>query len=206
MITIPKASLTGLSQICQRIHVHREITNSRSIFRTHITDRCPIGDAQLGHTRSEKFHKLSNDSHLAQILGDRQHQIRRRGQHTQLADQLVADHFGQQHRNRLTQHNGLRLNATDAPSHHAQSIDHGRVRVRSHNGVRIQHVLSVGRAIKYDASQILQVDLVHDSGTGRNDQHIVECLGAPFQEREALLVALELQVLVFVQRVGSVRK
>ena len=66
------------------------------------------------------------------------------------------------------------------------------MRVSSHDRVRIEHVV----AVEDDTSQVLKVDLVDDTGTWWNDLEIVEGLGAPLKELEALAVPLELQLLV----------
>ena len=45
----------------------------------------------------------------------------------ELAVELEADHLGQQHRQRLAEHAGLRLDAADAPAEHGKAVDHGGV-------------------------------------------------------------------------------
>ena len=53
-----------------------------------------------------------------------------------------------------------------------------------------------------DSGQVLDVDLVHDAGPGRDDLELVECRLAPAQELVALLVALVLQLDVAFEGVG----
>jgi hypothetical protein len=52
------------------------------------------------------------------------------------------------------------------------------------------------------ARQVLEVDLVHDAEAGRHDAEGVEGLHAPLHELVALLVALELELHVQVERVA----
>jgi hypothetical protein len=47
----------------------------------------------------------------------------------QLAGELEADHFRDQHGHRLAEHRRLRLDAADAPAEHGQAVDHRGVRV-----------------------------------------------------------------------------
>lgn len=55
----------------------------------------------------------------------------------------------------LSEHSCLGFNTSHSPSGHTQSIDHGRVRICSHKGVRIQDAV----AVEHDSGQILQVHL-----------------------------------------------
>jgi len=81
---------------------------------------------------------------------------------------------------------------------HAEAIDHGRVAVGSDDRVGIE--LAVG--VKDGAREELEVDLVHDAGAGRHDRQAAEGVGTPLEEHEALLVALELEVEVVLERAG----
>ncbi len=60
-----------------------------------------------------------------------------------------------------------------------------------------------GRTAVHPARQVLEVDLVHDAEAGRNDPEGVECLHAPLHELVALLVALELELHVQVERIAG---
>lgn len=68
------------------------------------------------------------------------------------------------------------------PAQDAQTIDHGGVRVGAHQTVRIQEPILV----KHHAGQVLQVDLVNDSWTRRNNSHVSEGFGAPLQRPEII--------------------
>ena len=45
---------------------------------------------------------------------------------------------------------------------------------------------------KKEEQEVLEVDLVDDAGAGGHDEHVLEGLGAPLEEHEALVVPLEL--------------
>src|SRR5690606_496329 len=88
---------------------------------------------------AEIFDEAAHHAALAQHLGASQHQIG--GGHAlgQPAGHLEADHFGDQHGNRLAQHRRLGLDAAHAPAQHAQPVDHGGVAVGADAGVGIGH-------------------------------------------------------------------
>ncbi len=112
------------------------------------------------------------------------------------AGQLEADDPRDQHRHGLAEHRGLGLDATDAPADDAEAVDHRRVRVGAHTGVR------VGDSVAHvdDLGQVLDVDLMHDPGARRHHLEVVEGALAPAQELVALLVAAVLDVDVALER------
>ncbi|MOA06091.1 hypothetical protein D3C78_1257130 [compost metagenome] len=69
--------------------------------------------------------------------------------------------------------------------------------VRADQGVGVVDAVT---AMVHAARQVLEVDLVDDAEARRHDAESVEGLHAPFHELVALLVALELQLHVQVQR------
>ncbi len=110
-----------------------------------------------------------------------------------LAVQPEADHDRHRLVERLAQQRRLGLDAAHAPAHHAQAVDHGRVRVGPDQRVREGDQLAVGAGSGADhVGQELQVDLVHDAGARRHDPEVVEGLLRPAQEGVALAVALVL--------------
>ena len=128
------------------------------------------------------------------------HQIGRRHAFAQRTFDAHADHFGDQHRHRLTEHRGLGFDTSDAPRHHAQAVDHGRVRVGADRGIRIRDVtLGIEREAgatraEHDAREIFDVDLMYDAGVGRNRAEALERALSPLEEGVTLLIALELEV------------
>ena len=127
----------------------------------------------------------------AQHLGDRQHDVGGGRARRDLAGQLEADDPRDEHRDGLAEHRGLGLDAADAPAEHAEAVDHRGVRVGADERVGVG--LRRSRVIT-DAREVLDVDLVHDAGAGRDDLELVEGALAPAQELVALLVAAVLEV------------
>src|SRR3989338_7326117 len=61
----------------------------------------------------------------------------------QFSEKFEPYPFGDKHGNRLSQHGGLGLNAAHAPAQNAQAVDHGGMRIRAHQRVRISAKLAV---------------------------------------------------------------
>jgi len=108
------------------------------------------------------------------------------------AGELEADHLGDDHRDRLTQHRRLGLDAAHAPAEHAEAVDHRGVAVGADEGVGKGHLSVALGSVPDHLPEILEVDLVADPGAGRHHPEIVERLRAPAQECVALGVALVL--------------
>ena len=151
---------------------------------------------------AEKLDELADHAARAQHLGDGQHQIGRRRAFLERAGQPEADHFGNEHGDRLAQHRRLGLDAADAPAEHGEAVDHRRVAVGADAGVRIGDRLAVLLAGPHGLGEIFDVDLVADAGARRHDAEIVEGRGAPAQEFVALPVALELALDILPEGVG----
>ena len=130
------------------------------------------------------------------MLGDGEDEVGGGHERVHLAGDLVADDLGQDHGDGLAEHDGLSLDTAHAPANDAEAVDHGGVRVGADDGVGVDDV-GVGEA---DAGEVLEVDLVDDAGAGGHDEHVLEGLGAPLEEGEALAVPLELELLVLAER------
>ena len=186
----------GIGEIAQRIVVDREEAAGRAVFGRHVADGGAIGDREIGEARAEIFHELADHAALAQHLRDREHEIGGRHPFLELAGELHADDFRQQHRIGLTEHGRLRLDAADAPAEHGEAVDHGGVGVGADQRVRIGDVDRGHLAVDLDLvllaphrlRQIFQVDLVADAGARRHHAEIVERLLRPLEEFVALPV------------------
>ena len=189
---------SGQSQIGKRLIVHRKKTDRRAVLGRHVAERRAIGDRQRRQAGTEVFDEFADHALLAQHLRDRQHQVGRGRTGLQTAAQAEADDLGNQHRHRAPEHRGLRLDSTDAPSDHAQSIDHRGMRIGAEHGV------GIGLAIlrrEHHWREIFEIHLMHDSGVGRHHAEVVERALPPTQEQVALLVAFEFEL-----RVGRERR
>ena len=96
------------------------------------------------------------------------------------------DHVG------LAEHDGLDLDAADAPAEHAERIDHRRVRVPADCKIGKGQRGCVRLVKQRDGGDLLQMDLVDDAGTGRKHLQALERALGPLEKLVALAVALEL--------------
>ena len=194
---------TGQAHIVQRLVIDAEEAAGRAIFRRHIGKRSPIGEAQRRQTRSEIFDETPHHATRAQHLGAGQHQVGGGHAFLQRTGKFEAHDFGDQHRYRLAQHRGLRLDPAHAPTQYAQAIDHRGVAVGADAGVGIGD----GGAAFIDRRphalrDILQIDLMADARARRHGVEIGEALAAPFQEVVALHIALIFDLHILLERLG----
>ena len=183
-------------EIAQRLLVDREDPDRRAVLGGHVADRGAVGERQGGDARAEELDEFPDDSLGAQHLRDRQHQVRGSGAFGEPAFEPKADDLRDEHRHRLAQHRGFRLNASDTPPDDAQPVDHGRVGVGADQSIRVR-LAAVG---EHHAGEILEIDLMHDPRVWRYDLEARERFLRPPQQRVAFAVALELEIGIDLKR------
>ncbi len=141
---------------------------------------------------AEVLDELADDTGGAEDLRHREHEVGCRRSLGQLAGKPEADDARDEHRDRLAEQHGLRLDPAHAPAEDAEPVDHRRVRVRPDERVRERERAPALVARLDDAREVLEVDLVDDPGVRRDDAEVVEGRLAPAQEGVALAVPLEL--------------
>ena len=129
---------TGQAQVLERLGVDGEEAHRRAVLGRHVGDRRAIGEAQATEPAPVELDELPDDPLLAQHLRDGQHEIGRRRAGGQLAEELEADHFGDEHRDRLAEHRRFGLDSADAPAQHAEPVDHRRVRVGADERIAVR--------------------------------------------------------------------
>ena len=100
----------------------------------------------------------------------------------------------------LAEHRRLGLDPANAPTQHAQPVDHRRVRVGAHERVGDRHLAATDVADLHDLRDVLEIHLVADAHPGRDEREVVEGLLGPSQQRVPLAVAFYL--LFYVAGVG----
>ena len=203
----------GRLHVAQGLGIDREEAAGRAIFRRHVGDGGAVGEREVLEAGAVELDELVDHALLAQHLRDGEHEVGGGGAFPELAAQLEADHFGDQHGDRLAQHGRFRLDAADAPAEHGEAVDHGGVAVGADQGVGIGDGLAdlllalddLGRLLggPHHLRQILEVDLVADAGARRHHAEIRERGLAPAQEGVALAVALVFQLDVLLEGAGS---
>ena len=196
----------GELEVLGGLLVDREDRDRGAELRAHVADRGPVGQRQRRDAGAVELDELADDAVLAQHLGDRQHQVGGGRALGQVAVELEADDARDQHRHGLAEHRRLGLDAADAPADDADAVDHRGVRVGADAGVGVGRQLAVDLAGEHHAGEVLDVDLVHDAGAGRDDLEVVEGALAPAQELVALAVALVLDLDVALERLRACRR
>ena len=184
----------GEAQVLDALRIDGEDAAGRSVLGGHVRDGGAIGERQVVEPVAVELDELADHALRAKHLHHGKHEVGRSGALGEPAGELEADHLGDEHRDRLAEHRGLRLDSPDSPTQHPEAVDHGGVRVGADHGVRIGAGRAVVLAREHDAGEVLQVDLMDDAGAGRHHLEVPERLLAPAQERVALAVALELDL------------
>ncbi len=184
----------GEAQVVDGDLVDREHRSSRAELGAHVADRRTVGQRHSADSLTVELDELADHTVLAEHVGDREHDVG--GGHTggDLTGELETEDARNEHRDRLAEHRGLRFDAAHTPAEHAEAVDHRRVRVGADERVGVGAGDAVDLAGHDDAGQVLDVDLVDDAHTGRDDLEVVEGGLAPAQELVALTVALVLDV------------
>ena len=190
-------------EVVERHLVDREHRRGRAVLRAHIPERGAIGNRQIRETQPVKLDELAYNAVLAQLFGDRQHEVGRGCAFGHRPCQLEAQHRWDEHRHRLAEHRRLGLDAADAPPEHSQPVHHRRVRVGADERVGIGANAPVNNFPEYDAREIFDVDLVHDAGVGRHDAEIAERVLAPAQKRVPLTIARKLELGIQLEGIGT---
>ena len=191
------------AQVIERHLIDREYRDRGAVLGTHVPKRGAVRDRQVLESLAEELHELADDAGLPQQLRNREHEIGRGRAFRQRAGQTDAQDLRDQHRARLTEHRGLRLDAADAPAEDAQSVDHRRMRVGAEERVGVRDGLPVDLLRENHAGKMLDVDLVHDARVRRDDLEIAERPLAPAEKGITLAVARELELRVEGKGVGA---
>ena len=107
--------------------------------------------------------------------------------------QPEPDHVGNEHAHRLTQHGRFRFNTANAPTQHAKTVDHGRVRVGANQRIAIRQRVRAVCGGKHHLAQILEIHLMTNAGARRHHAKIPQRGLAPLEELVPFIVAIEFQ-------------
>ena len=182
----------GESQVRDALRVDGEDAAGRPVLRRHVRDGGAIGERQVVEPVAEELDELADHPLRAQHLDHCEHEVGGGGALGEPSGELESHHLGDEHRDGLAEHRGLRLDSPDPPAEHPEAVDHRGVRVGADDGVRVGAGRAVVLAREDHAGEVLEVDLVDDAGAGRHHLEVPERLLAPAQERVALAIALEL--------------
>ena len=190
------------TQVGQGFGIDRENAAGRPVFGRHVGDGGAVGQRKMLQAFAEELDEFPDDTVIAQHLGDGEHKICRGRAFRHFSGEPETHHLRNQHRRRLAKHRRFGFDAAHAPAQHAESVDHGGVRIRSEHRIRKHIRVPVDLALHHHARQMLQIHLMHDTGVRRHDLEVVERFLAPAQETVALLIALEFDLPVDIQGFG----
>src|SRR5437016_1329821 len=106
----------GHAQVAQCLHIDGKYPACCTVLGSHIGNRCAVSQRQLGESLAEELNKLSDDAGLTQHLCDGQHQISSCRAFLELACEFEPDDLRDQHRDWLTKHRSLGLDAAYTPA------------------------------------------------------------------------------------------
>ena len=193
----------GQAQIFDGLFINTKKATGRAIFGRHIGQCCSVGKAKRRKAGAIIFDKAANHALGAQHLRCGQHKVSRGHALCQCTGQLEANDFRDQHRHRLPQHRGLRLNPAHAPTKDAKAVDHRRMAVGANAGIGVSYRRAVNASARpYGLRNMLQIDLMANAGAGGDSLEIVERLGTPFQKVIAFGIALIFDFDILLRRLG----
>jgi len=169
-----------------------EVSHGCSVLGGHVGDGGTVSEGELLDGISEELNELADDSTFTEHLDDSESQISSSGLLRKRSDQSESNDLGKHHGDGLSEHDSFGFDTTDTPSGNTESVNHGGVGVSSDDGVGVEEVVSVHD----NTSEVLEVDLMDDTRTRGNNLEVVEGLGSPLQELEALLVSFEFHLFV----------
>ena len=100
---------------------------------------------------------------------------------------------------RLTQHAGFGFNSADSPAQYTKPVNHRRVRVRAHKGVRIVKPVF----LPDDLRQVFEIYLMANPDSRRDDIEAFVCLCPPLQKLISGAVSLKLHFHIALESIGT---
>ena len=188
-------------QILECLVIAREKAHGGAVLGAHVGDRRAVGERERRQPAAVVLDELSDDLLVAEHLRAGEYQVRGRRARRQSAVELEADDLGDEHRDGLAEHRRFGFDSADAPAKHAEAVDHRRVGVGADERIAPRRLLAALLAHKHHLTEVLEVHLVADAGSGRHHAKVGERLLPPAEK----LVALEIP-LVFERCVEQHRR
>ena len=187
------------SQVADGFAINREDSACGAELRRHVAESRPVCKRQFCQTIAVELYELADHALVAEHLRDGQYEVGRCRAFLEFARQIKSDDMRDQHRDWLTEHCRFGLDTANAPAEYAKGVDHRCMRVRADKRIRVSPARAVAVSIKNDAAQIFEVDLVDDARVRWHDAEVLKRRLPPAQERVALLVALEFNLVVEIE-------
>lgn len=189
----------GLLEVFDSLVISREVTHSGTVFGTHVGQSGSVSNAEGGSTGTKVFNEFTDDTSLSQHLSTSEDQISSSGGLGEFSSKLETDDFGKNHGDGLTEHDGFTFNTTDTPTNDTETVDHGSVRISTDDGIGIEDTV----VFKDSSGEIFQVNLMADTGAGRDGQEVLEGGLTPLEEFESFVVSFEFNSFVSFSGISS---
>jgi len=187
----------GEAEVVNSVAIDGEVSHGGTVLGSHVGNGGTISESEVLDTRSVELDELADDSALTELLDNSEDQIGGGGVLGEVSVKSETNDLREHHGDSLAKHDGFSLNTTNTPASNAETVNHGGVRVSADNGVGVEETV----AVEHGSREVLEVDLMDNTGARGNDAEVIEGLGAPLEELEALAVTNELELLI---RDGSV--
>ncbi len=115
---------------------------------------------------------------------------------------MDADDIRSQEINRLAQHRRFGFNAANAPTNHAQTIDHRGMRIGADQTVRIIYSMLSPNAF----GEVFEIHLMTNTDPRRDHAEAVKGLHAPLEKLIAGIVAPKLHLHVLAKSIAGTRE
>ena len=190
-------------QIFKRAIVDREQRARAAVFGSHVRDAGALRRRKRSHAIAEAFDELAHHALRTQHLCECERGVHGRYAITQLARQMNAHDLRHERRDGLAERRSFSFDAAHAPGKHANAICRGGMRVGTHNGIEVGELAGVGRLRHNAARKTLDVDLMADTRSRRNNANVLERRLRPLQKAIAFAVALEFHIHVLLKSIGA---
>jgi hypothetical protein len=103
-------------QVAQRLVVDGEDRGGRAVLRRHVADGRTVRERHVADALPVELDEVADDAVRTQHLRDREHEVGRGRTLRQFTLELGSRRPRDEHGDRLAEHGGLGLDATDAPA------------------------------------------------------------------------------------------
>jgi len=184
---------SGALEVGESFLIDGEVAHGGSVLGCHISNGGAIREGEFSGAGAIEFDKLTNDFVMAKNLGECEGKVGGGGGGGEFASEVDPDDFRGEEGEWLTEHSRFGFDSADAPTHDAETVDHGGMGIGADERVGVSEEGTVGLFFgKNTTGKVLEVNLVNDDDAWRDDAERLESLLAPLKEFVALAVAFKL--------------
>ena len=166
----------GAAEVVDGLVIDGEEAHGGAVFGGHVGDGGAVWEAEGLGSGAVELDEFPDDAVGAEDFGDAEGEVGGGDAFGEVAVEADADDFGNEEGDGLAEHSCFSFDAADAPTDDAEAVDHGGVGVGADEGVGVEDVVFIENSF----GEILEVDLVDDADSWRDDAEGFEGLLAPF--------------------------